>query len=115
MLQWIDGVILYAKDESELVDIIELFFRVCSEICLNVISEKATLFARDLQFLDRKISCKGIQHHPRHFESMVALKNHHGKRAKHFICTTNWMRSSMTAFLQRVTPFQELEEECYKK
>ena len=116
MLQWIDDFLFYAKDETELLDNVESFFTVCEEIGLKVHAEKSTLFARQVQFCGRIISPDGIQYHPRHFESLVAMKKPKlASELQQFICATNWMRNSIPAYAERAAPLNQLLEDSYKK
>lgn len=61
MLQWIEDFLFYAKDETELLNTIESFLSVCSEIGIKVSAEKPNLFSRKFQVCGRVISAEGIQ------------------------------------------------------
>ena len=74
MLQWIDDFLFYARNENELLLNLKWFFRVCQEIGLKIHAEKTTLFAREVQFCGRIISADRLQYHPRHYESVIAMR-----------------------------------------
>ncbi len=116
MIQWMDDFLFYAKDEDSLLQSIESFLQVCSEIGLKVHAEKSTIFSQEVQFCGRIISSTGIQYHPRHFDSLVAMnKPTYASDLQQFVCATNWMRNSIPAFAKRIEPLHQLLEECCQK
>ena len=116
MLQWIDDFLFFADNEEELLSNIEKIFRICSEIRLKVHAEKSNLFAKKVQFCGSIISSQGVQYHPRHFESLVAMKKStKAYELQQLICATNWMRSSIQVYVERIAPLHQLLEESYSK
>ena len=99
MLQWLDDFLFYAPNEKELLDNIESFLQVCSEIGLKFHSEKLTLFTNTVQFCGRQISKDGIQYHPRNFESLASMrKPTFANELQQSICATNRMWNSIPAY-----------------
>ena len=116
LLQWIDDFLFYAASEKELLDNIDSFLQVCSEIGLKIHAEEITLFATTVQFCGHEISKNGIQYHPRNFESIISMRNPTlASELQQFICANNWMRNSIPAYTQRIAPLHDLLESCYKK
>ena len=116
MLQWLDDFLFYATNESELLDNVESFLRICKKIRLKVHAEKLSLFTTEAHFCGRIISSKGVQYHPRHFDSLLTMKQPKlASELQQFLCATNWMRNSIPAYAQRIAPLHQLLENCCKK
>ena len=92
LLQWMGDLLFYAASEKELLDTIEAFLHVCSEIGVKIQAEKITLFANTVQFCGHEISKNGFQYHPRHSESIISMRNPTlASELQQFIWATNWM------------------------
>lgn len=116
ILQWINDFLLHARTEGKLLGNIEEFLRICQTINLKVHAEKTTLFAREVHFCGRIISDQGIQHHPRHFESLLKMRRPTMTgELQQLLCATNWMRNSLPAYAQAIAPLHDLLENAYAK
>lgn len=116
LLQWLDGFLLHAAKEDQLLDQIENFLCVCSEIGLKLHAEKSTLFAKEAKFSGRIISADGIRFNSRHLDYLVGMhKPTVAHELQQLLCATNWMRSSIPNYAQTVAPLHELMEQAYSK
>ena len=116
LLQWIDDFLLHAKTEAELIDLLEEFFRICQAINLKMHAKKTTLFCKQVTFCGRIISADGIQHHPRHFESLLSMKRPKmAHELQQLLCATNWMRTSLPNYAAMIAPLHTLLEQVYAK
>ena len=115
-LQWIDDFLFYAKNENELLDSLEAFFAVCNEVGIKIHAEKGSFFGNEATFCGRKFTAQGMEYHPRHFESLLAMKKPMmADELQQLLCATNWMRSSIPAYAETIAPLHELMEQAYKK
>ena len=116
LLQWLDDFLMYAKNESQLLEDFEAFLSVCSEIGLKVHAEKTKFFMREAKFCGRIISAEGVKYHPRQFDSLLNMKRPTMEAdLQQFLCATNWMRNSIPEYATRIEPLHKLLETCYKK
>lgn len=116
MLQWIDDFLFYASDESELLDNLESFCKVCSETGVKLHAEKCNLFAKKVKFCGRIISKDGVQFHPRHFQSLLDMKKPtKANELQQLLCATNWMRNSIPSYSIVVEPLHNLLEKTISK
>jgi len=115
-LQWIDDFLFYAKNEKELLDNLEEFFRVCLEVGIKVHAEKCNLFTRKATFCGRIITKEGVQYHPRNFDALVNMqKPTKADELQQLLCATNWMRNSIPDYAKVIAPLHDLMESAYKK
>ena len=100
----------------ELLLNLKCFSKVCQEIGLKIHAEKTTLFARGVQFCGRIISADGLQYHPRHYESVIAMRTPTmASEIQQFVCATDWMRISIPPYSQRIAPLHQLLETFYTR
>ena len=115
-LQWIDDFLFYGKNEAELLDSLEAFFTVCNEVGIKVHAEKGSFFGKQATFCGRIINAQGVQYHPRHFESLLAMnKPTTAAELQQLLCATNWMRSSIPSYAETIAPLHILMEKAYSK
>lgn len=111
LLQWIDDFLLHSKTEKDLIDSLEKFLGVCQAINLKMHAKKTTLFCTKVTFCGRVISLDGIQHHPRHFESLLSMKRPKvASDLQQLLSATNWMRTSLPNYAAVVAPLHEMLE-----
>jgi len=115
-LQWIDDFLFYAKNEKELLDNLEAFFRVCLEVGIKIHAEKCNFFTKEATFCGRIITAQGVQYHPRNFDALVSMnKPTKADELQQLLCATNWMRNSIPAYATVIAPLHHLMESAYKK
>lgn len=116
MLQWLDDFLFHASSEEKLLKILERFFELCAEANLKVHAKTISLFSHDVHFVGRIVDKNGIRFDPRRLESLKSMKIPEvGSDLQQFICTANWVRSSIPNFSTIVAPLHQLLEDCYKK
>lgn len=115
MLQWIDDFLLYARHETELLENIDKFLRVCKEVGFKVHPKKTTFFTKKAKFCGRILSTEGVQYEPRNFSVLLNMrKPTHADQLQQLLCATNWMRNSIPTYSTTIAPLHKLLEDAYK-
>ena len=116
MMEWIDDFLLYAKSEKDLLDDIEAFLDVCSEVGFKLQPEKSHFFMKEAKYCGRIISADGVTYDPRHFDSLLAMNRPTmADELVQFVCAANWMRNAIPEFAKTIAPLQALMESAYSK
>lgn len=73
ILQWMDDFLIHAKTESEFLDQLEAFIRVCNDKGFKLDAEKTDLCLRQARFCGRLITSNGFKHDPRELEAILNM------------------------------------------
>lgn len=116
MKAWLEDFNLHATAETELLELLERFFRICSEKRLLISARKSLLFATELKWCVRIISADGYKMDPAKIEglrNMVMADN--AAQLAQFVYRCRWMSLTIPDFNRRAAPLTEILEQAYAK
>ncbi len=70
MKAWLDDFCLHQKDEAGLLEVLEIFMKICREKGLKISALKSVLFATCLRWCGRIIDSNGVKFDPRQMSGL---------------------------------------------
>ena len=90
--QWLDDLLFFAKDEADLLDSLEAFFKVCHSFGLKLHAAKCKLFLTEVRWCGRFISRDGVRMDPTRPQALLQMDYpKKGDQLQQFVCAANWM------------------------
>ena len=109
VLQYLDDFLLHARDEQQLLSIIEEFLSICAKYNLKIGAEKTNMFLHEAKFCGRIISGEGIRFDPRNLETLKSMQQpSFADELSQFVHAVNWMRMSIPKFAEVVAPLRDV-------
>ena len=109
VLQYLDDFLIHAKNEEQLLSIIEHFLAICSKYNLKIGAKKTNLFLKEARFCGRIISGDGIRFDPRNLETLQSMQQpSSADELSQFVHAVNWMRTSIPNFAEVVAPLRDV-------
>ncbi|GMF33909.1 unnamed protein product [Phytophthora fragariaefolia] len=106
LLVWIDDLLLYAKTVDEYLDKLEELFRLMNEFGFKLSATKPSIL-KTSQVVWKLIDGSGVRHDPAQIEALRALPYPStAGELQQFICSTNWMRTSIIDYGRLIQPLQ---------
>jgi len=113
---WLDDFSLYAKTETDLLDYLETFLKICYQRGLYLSAKKCRLFLLQLKWCGRIYNEKGYKMDP---SRLSGLKDMHvpetAAELGEFIYCCRWMSIALPEFAKRVSILNDVLEEAYSK
>ena len=112
---WLDDFMLYAKNEEELLRLLEEFFRICKVHGLYLSAKKCEFFVREVKWCGRVVSKDGYRLDPLRLSALQEwdVPKTAGELCE-FIHCCRWMSINIPAFTERVEVLNEVVENAYK-
>ncbi len=87
---------------------------MCRQVGIKFHAEKCSLFSKEANFCGHIISAQGDQYHSRHFDSLLGIqKPIMAEELQQLLCTTNWMRNPIPAYVKVIVPLHALIGKAY--
>jgi hypothetical protein len=104
---WLDGCLLYTKNEDDVLETLNLFFRKCQEHGLRLHASKCMLFATTMRYCGSLITNDGVRFDPKNMEALQSMhRPQNGADLVQHVAAVNWMRSTIPNYSKRVAPPQ---------
>lgn len=108
LLVWIDDLLLYAKTLDEYLDKLAELFSLVNELGFKLSATKSSVFKKQVKWCGKLIDGSGVRHDPERIGALRALPYPStAGELQQFICSTNWMRTSIIDYGRLVRPLQE--------
>ena len=116
MKAWLDDFNLHATSESELLDYLETFFRICKQHRLYLSALKCRLFSKELKWCGRVVSEDGYKMDPARLSGLQEMSTPKtAAELSQFINCCRWMSIAIPNFIQRAKPLTDMLEAAYGK
>ncbi|ETV65101.1 hypothetical protein H257_18091 [Aphanomyces astaci] len=108
ILIWIDGIFVYADTVKEYVNALESFFDRVAQFGFKQSPAKTKLLTDQVTWCGDIISGDGVKQDPERIEHLCAIPYPtNAGELQQFVCAMNWLRDSMTEYVQTVGPLQQ--------
>eukprot|EP00171_Calliarthron_tuberculosum_P020891 IDg20891t1 len=115
MKAWLDDFTGFARTESELLDMLEKFFKICMQRNLYLSARKSTLFTREVKWCGRIINKNGYKMDPARIEGLKSMHMPQtAEELNQFIHCLRWMSRSIPNFEKRVAPLIAVVDEAFQ-
>lgn len=116
LLQWLDGFLIHAENEGELLQHLSRFFELSRRLRLKLHAEKIELFLKQATFCGRIIDSRGVRFNPRKLDTLLNMKTpEFAADLQQFLCAANWMRTSIPEYSKIIYPLRLIMESCWNK
>ncbi|KAF1317462.1 hypothetical protein FI667_g14764, partial [Globisporangium splendens] len=107
LLVWIDDVIVYAANATELLHVLRKFFEILKEFNLKLNASKSQLFQHQVKWCGKLISGDGVEHDPERISALQELPlPSTAADLQYFLCASNWLRDSIVDYARHAAPLQ---------
>jgi hypothetical protein len=108
---WLDDVLGYARNEKELLALLEKVLERCLKFGLKLHPEKCNFFRKSVKWFERVISASGTTHCPMRIEGLVGMElPKTAADLQQFLCACNWMRASIPRYNELAHELPKLME-----
>jgi hypothetical protein len=108
---WLDDVLGYARNEKELLALLEKVLERCLKFGLKLHPDKCNFFRNSVKWCGRVISASGTTHCPMRIEGLVVMElPKTAADLQQFLCACNWMRASIPRYNELVHELSKLME-----
>ncbi|KAF0709107.1 hypothetical protein AaE_012979 [Aphanomyces astaci] len=108
ILIWIHDIFVYADTVKEYVDALESFFDRVAQFGFEQSPAKTKLLTDQVTWCGGIISGDGVKQDPERIEHLCAIPYPtNAGELQQFVCAMNWLRDSMTEYVQTVGPLQQ--------
>ena len=116
MKAWLDDFNLHATEETELLELLERFFSICTEKRLLISARKSVLFATELKWCGRIINAEGYTIDLVKIDSLrnMTMPETAAELAQFVYCCL-WMALTIPEFNKRAAPLTDILEQAYSK
>lgn len=113
---WLDDIVTHARTEDELIDKLEMFFKVCEEKNLKLSAKKCLFFLREVTWCGRIVDEDGVRFDPSRLSGLqkTSLPRNAGELCEYVYCL-QWMSTAIPNFIERIAPLRDILEAAYKK
>eukprot|EP00644_Phytophthora_capsici_P019711 jgi/Phyca11/133830/e_gw1.799.4.1 len=108
LLVRIDDLLLYAKTLDEYLDKLAELFSLVNEFGFKRSATKSSVFKKQVKLCGKLVDGSGVRHDPERIGALRAFPYPStAGELQQFICSTNWMRTSIIDYGRLVRPLQE--------
>jgi hypothetical protein len=115
ILCWFDDILGYAKDQDELMTLLDQVLARCERYGLKLHAKKCIFFATEVKWCGRLISAAGVRHCPDRIQGLVDMQPPRtAADLQQFLCAVNWMRQSIPEYNKLTARLYETLENAMK-
>jgi RNase H-like domain found in reverse transcriptase/Integrase zinc binding domain len=112
----LDYNMIHVTDEEKLLEVLEYFFKKCLQHGLFFHAAKCDLYGTEVRYCGRIITAEGVRYDPRTMYTLQQMGTpQNGGDLVQYVAALNWMRSSLSLFVEKTAPLQDLLEVFYKE
>jgi transposase InsO family protein len=116
ILLWVDDILSHGSTPRELIESLAHIFRCCRNRRIRLSAKKCDLYLRRVTWCGRTISSDGVGFDPEYIQGVLNLDVPKTVGdLQQYVCSLNWIRSSIPHYNKEVEPLSECLREIVGK
>ena len=116
VLQYIDDTLLFARNEKELLDSMEEYFRLLSKYNVKLHPGKFVLFEKQLVWGGKLVSAEGTRPNPKRVETVLHMEEpDDAAELMNFVYGVAWFRGHIPYFAEIAAPLYDVINEALER